>query len=128
MMGVKIMSGSTTSAWPPADRRDPADHPAAVPSASPTSIIDHSYGYGAGHPWGYSDPAVGGLLSAYVMYGFDTAGTLAEETNDPRRHAPPAIIRAIAAAALIGGLGSCSRSCRTRTSPTRTSACSGFLT
>ena len=38
------------------------------------------------------------------MYGFDTAGTLAEETNDPRKHAPPAIIRAIAAAALVGGL------------------------
>ena len=38
------------------------------------------------------------------MYGFDTAGTLAEETNDPRKHAPPAIIRAIAAAAVIGGL------------------------
>jgi amino acid transporter len=38
------------------------------------------------------------------MYGFDTAGTLAEETNDPRRNAPPAIIRAIGAAALIGGL------------------------
>ena len=33
------------------------------------------------------------------MYGFDTAGTLAEETNNPRKHAPPAIIRAIAAAA-----------------------------
>ena len=38
------------------------------------------------------------------MYGFDTAGTLAEETNNPRKHAPPAIIRAIAAAATIGGL------------------------
>jgi urea carboxylase system permease len=69
------------------------------------AIIAHSYGYGAGHPWGYFGALlVGGLLSAYVMYGFDTAGTLAEETNDPRRHAPPAIIRAIAAAALIGGL------------------------
>jgi urea carboxylase system permease len=71
----------------------------------PPSIIVHSYGYGAGHPWGYFGALlVGGLLSAYVMYGFDTAGTLAEETNDPRRHAPPAIIRAIGAAALIGGL------------------------
>ena len=38
------------------------------------------------------------------MYGFDTAGTLAEETNDPRRAAPPAILRALAAAALIGAL------------------------
>ena len=68
-------------------------------------VIAHAYGYGAGHPWGYFGALlVGGLLSAYVMYGFDTAGTLAEETNDPRRHAPPAIIRAIGAAALIGGL------------------------
>ncbi len=68
-------------------------------------IIVHSYGFGAGHPWGYFGALlVGGLLSAYVMYGFDTAGTLAEETNNPRKHAPPAIIRAIAAAAIIGGL------------------------
>jgi urea carboxylase system permease len=67
-------------------------------------IIFHSYHYGAGHPWGYFGALlVGGLVSAYVMYGFDTAGTLAEETNDPRRNAPPAIIRAIAAAAIIGG-------------------------
>ncbi|HUE26621.1 MAG TPA: amino acid permease [Solirubrobacteraceae bacterium] len=71
----------------------------------PPSVIAHSYGYGAGHPWGYFGALlVGGLVSAYVMYGFDTAGTLAEETNDPRRHAPPAIIRAVGAAALIGGL------------------------
>jgi urea carboxylase system permease len=71
----------------------------------PPSVIVHSYGYGAGHPWGYFGALlVGGLLSAYVMYGFDTAGTLAEETNNPRKHAPPAIIRAIAAAAIIGGL------------------------
>jgi urea carboxylase system permease len=71
----------------------------------PPSVIAHSYGYGAGHPWGYFGALlVGGLLSAYVMYGFDTAGTLAEETNDPRKHAPPAIIRAIAAAAIVGGL------------------------
>jgi urea carboxylase system permease len=68
-------------------------------------IIFHSYGFGAGHPWGYFGALlVGGLLSAYVMYGFDTAGTLAEETNNPRKHAPPAIIRAIGAAAIIGGL------------------------
>jgi urea carboxylase system permease len=71
----------------------------------PPSVIAHSYGYGAGHPWGYFGALlVGGLVSAYVMYGFDTAGTLAEETNEPRKHAPPAIIRAIAAAALVGGL------------------------
>jgi urea carboxylase system permease len=71
----------------------------------PPSVIAHTHGYGAGHKWGYFGALlIGGLLSAYVMYGFDTAGTLAEETNNPRKHAPPAIIRAIAAAAVIGGL------------------------
>src|SRR3954470_8518314 len=38
------------------------------------------------------------------MYGFDTAGSLAEETNNPRKHAPAAILRALAAAGLAGGL------------------------
>jgi len=47
------------------------------------AVIVHSYGYGAGHPWGFFGALlVGGIVSAYVMYGFDTAGTLAEETND----------------------------------------------
>ena len=69
------------------------------------AVIFHSYKYGAGHPWGYFGALLaGGIVSAYVMYGFDTAGTLAEETSDPRRNAPPAIIRAVAAAAVIGGL------------------------
>jgi urea carboxylase system permease len=68
-------------------------------------VIAHAYGYGAGHPWGYFGALlIGGLISAYTIYGFDTAGTLAEETNNPRKHAPPAIIRAIAAAAIVGAL------------------------
>jgi urea carboxylase system permease len=44
------------------------------------------------------------VMPSYVMYGFDTAGTLAEETNDPRRRAPWAILRALAAAGITGGL------------------------
>jgi len=43
------------------------------------------------------------VMSAYVMYGFDTAGTLAEETIDPRRRAPRAILQALLAAAGLGG-------------------------
>ncbi|MGL4420228.1 MAG: APC family permease, partial [Gemmataceae bacterium] len=42
------------------------------------------------------------FMAAYVMYGFDTAGTLAEETIDPRRRGPRAILQALLAA---GGLG-----------------------
>ena len=68
-------------------------------------VVFHSLGTGAGHSWGYFGAfLIGGIMSAYVMYGFDTAGTLAEETNDPRRAAPPAIIRALITAAIIGGL------------------------
>jgi urea carboxylase system permease len=68
-------------------------------------IVTHNLGLGAGHSWGYFGAfIIGGIMSAYVMYGFDTAGTLAEETNEPRRAAPPAIIRALIAASIIGGL------------------------
>jgi urea carboxylase system permease len=68
-------------------------------------IVFHTLGRGAGHSWGYFGAfIIGGIMSAYVMYGFDTAGTLAEETNDPRRAAPPAIIRALIAASIVGGL------------------------
>ncbi len=44
------------------------------------------------------------LAASYVLYGFDTAGSLAEETRSPRRHAPRAILRALMAAGLAGGL------------------------
>ncbi len=67
-------------------------------------VVVHNLGLGKGHPLGYFGAfIVGGIMSAYVMYGFDTAGTLAEETNDPRRAAPPAIWRALIAAGIIGG-------------------------
>jgi urea carboxylase system permease len=66
-------------------------------------VVLQTFGTGAGYPWGYFGAfLVAGLMSAYVLYGFDTAGSLAEETHDPRRHAPPAIIRALAAAGLAG--------------------------
>jgi urea carboxylase system permease len=68
-------------------------------------VLTNTLGTGAGHSWGYFGAfLIGGIMSAYVMYGFDTAGTLAEETNDPRRNAPPAILRALATAATIGAL------------------------
>ena len=43
------------------------------------------------------------LTASYVLYGFDTAGTLAEETHDPRKKAPRAILQALLAAG-VGGL------------------------
>jgi urea carboxylase system permease len=44
------------------------------------------------------------FMSLFVIYGFDTASTLAEETNDPRRHAPKAVLSSVAGAFVIGGI------------------------
>ncbi|GAA1986387.1 APC family permease [Catenulispora subtropica] len=68
-------------------------------------VVLHAQSTGSGHSWGYLGAfLVASIMSAYVFYGFDTAGSLAEETREPRRHAPRAIIRALSAAFLAGGL------------------------
>ncbi|MFF7373336.1 APC family permease [Streptomyces tricolor] len=60
---------------------------------------------GSGHSTGYLGAfLVASLASAYVMYGFDTASSLGEECLDPSRNAPRAIIRAIVASFVLGGL------------------------
>jgi urea carboxylase system permease len=45
---------------------------------------------------------VGMFMSLYVIYGFDTASTLAEETRNPRQEAPKAVLGAVAGAFVIG--------------------------
>jgi amino acid transporter len=42
------------------------------------------------------------FMGLFVIYGFDTASTLAEETQDPRRAAPRAVLGSLAAAFVIG--------------------------
>jgi urea carboxylase system permease len=44
------------------------------------------------------------FMSLFVIYGFDTASTLAEETKNPRREAPRAVLAAIIGAVIIGGI------------------------
>ena len=61
-------------------------------------------GYGDGESMGYLGVfLIASLASGYVMYGFDTASSLGEETVEPRRTAPKAIFRAILASFVIGG-------------------------
>nr|WSZ99983.1 APC family permease [Streptomyces sp. NBC_00857] len=62
-------------------------------------------GFGSGQSLGYFGAFLtASLASAYVMYGFDTASSLGEESHNPRRNAPRAILRALIASFLIGGL------------------------
>src|ERR1700687_2524688 len=59
-------------------------------------------GYGAGNGF-LGAFLMASLASGYVMYGFDTASSLGEETVEPRRTAPRAILRAILAFFVMGG-------------------------
>jgi urea carboxylase system permease len=71
---------------------------------SPAILFD-TQAKGGTQPWGYLGPFfTAALMASYVMYGFDTAGSLAEETVAPRWRAPRAILQALAAAALAGAL------------------------
>ena len=44
------------------------------------------------------------FMSLYVIYGFDTASTLAEETKNPRREAPRAVIASVIGAFVVGAV------------------------
>jgi urea carboxylase system permease len=68
-------------------------------------IVFETNGTGEGHEWGYFGAFLAAsLASAYVMYGFDTASSLGEETHEPRKTAPLAILRAVIASFILGGL------------------------
>ncbi|MCG2623933.1 APC family permease [Arthrobacter sp. I2-34] len=68
-------------------------------------VLFDTAGYGQGHPLGFFGVfLIGAMASGYVMYGFDTASSLGEETKDPKRTAPKAILRAVTASFVLGGL------------------------
>jgi amino acid transporter len=59
-------------------------------------------GAAQGHVWGYGGAFLAAMLtSAWVLFGFDSAGGLAEETGDPTRTVPRAIIYAVGITAVI---------------------------
>src|SRR5579864_7027910 len=68
-----------------------------------SAFTDTSYlGSGFGNQAGTFLAAM--FMSLFVIYGFDTASTLAEETKNPRREAPRAVLAAIIGAAIIGAI------------------------
>ncbi len=58
-------------------------------------------GKGTGYLAGF---LVASLIGGFQFYGFDTASSLAEETRDPHRRAPRAILNAMIGSAVIGAL------------------------
>jgi urea carboxylase system permease len=75
----------------------------AVHAKRGPQVVLHTNGTGEGYPAGYLGAfLVAALASAYVLYGFDTAGSLAEETNNPRKYAPASLLKALAASFTAG--------------------------
>lgn len=71
----------------------------------PGDVLTETFDTGAGHDWGYFGALLlGAYMGLYVMYGFDTAGSLAEETKNPRKIAPIAVLRALIVSAVMGFL------------------------
>jgi urea carboxylase system permease len=70
---------------------------------SASVFFDGSYlGSGFGNQSGTFLAAM--FMSLFVIYGFDTASTLAEETKNPREAAPRAVLASIVGAAIIGAI------------------------
>ncbi|KAA9164025.1 amino acid permease [Amycolatopsis acidicola] len=68
-------------------------------------IVLDSAGTSTGASWGIVGVLLVATLFAVNIYsGFDAAGSLAEETSNPRKFAPREIVRAVAASALMGAL------------------------
>jgi urea carboxylase system permease len=62
----------------------------------------HALVAGGANPYGTFFAAM--FMSLFVIYGFDTASTLAEETKNPRREAPRAVLAAVIGAFIIGAI------------------------
>ncbi len=68
---------------------------------SVSTFTDFSY-LGSGFSTQFGTFLAAMFMSLFVIYGFDTASTLAEETKNPRREAPRAVLASIIGAAIIG--------------------------
>jgi len=66
-----------------------------------STFTDFSY-LGSGFSTQFGTFLAAMFMSLFVIYGFDTASTLAEETKNPRREAPRAVLASIIGAAIIG--------------------------
>jgi amino acid transporter len=67
-------------------------------------VVDKTAGLHVTALSGTSAFAIGMFMSLFVIYGFDTASTLAEETKNPRRAAPKAVLLSVVGAFVIGGV------------------------
>jgi urea carboxylase system permease len=80
------------------------DLQAAVPATATTAAIP-AQPWTPGLGFGYFGAFTAALfMSLFVIYGFDTAGTLGEETRNPQRNAPRGVLWSIGLSSIAGFL------------------------
>ncbi len=78
------------------------DLQAAVPATATTAAVPATP-WTPGFGFGYGGAFIAALfMSLFVIYGFDTAGTLGEETRDPQRNAPRGVLWSIGLSFIAG--------------------------
>jgi urea carboxylase system permease len=78
------------------------DLQAAVPATASTPAVPATPwtpGFGFGYPGAFIAAL---FMSLFVIYGFDTAGTLGEETKDPQKNAPRGVLWSIGLSFIAG--------------------------
>lgn len=69
------------------------------------AVLTNSLGVGAGHSWGlFGALLIGAFLPLFTFFGFDNAASMAEETEEPRRRGPVALLRAYIASGILGAI------------------------
>ncbi len=78
------------------------DVQAAVPATATTPAVP-AMPWTPGFGFGYGGAFLAALfMSLFVIYGFDTAGTLGEETKDPQKNAPRGVLWSIGLSFIAG--------------------------
>ena len=68
-------------------------------------VTTDSLGVGQGHSWGlFGALLIGAFLPLFTFFGFENAASMAEETENPRKTGPQALLRAYIASGVIGAV------------------------
>jgi urea carboxylase system permease len=66
-------------------------------------VVTNSLGVGTGQSWGlFGALLIGAFLPLFTFFGFDNAASMAEETDQPRKRGPQALLRAYIASGVLG--------------------------
>jgi urea carboxylase system permease len=68
-------------------------------------VLTNTLDVGKGHTWGlFGALLIGAFLPLFTFFGFENAASMAEETANPRKRGPQALLRAYIASGVLGAV------------------------